>query len=205
APGNADARPVGTIGTHRTQHRSIPSKPPATAPVTPGKSPFRGFIAISEEEGSSQPRQPLGSPIIRDGLALTLYSSQFVTQTRRFVAISLSLNMVFGGAHASHGMENFADAVIFALAHMFELAGEILLVEGVGFDSVNPAVQILNVRPTLRLVEARVMDRAVAFCHAPSPCSSSSEVKSSTFLLPWILPCPADRGRPMWFLYMLPS
>lgn len=69
----------------------------------------------------------LGSVDPWGGLALILNSSQFVTEACRFVAIFLSLYMELSSADASHGIEEFGDAVVFAFALMFELAGEILL------------------------------------------------------------------------------
>ena len=45
--------------------------------------------------------------------------------------------MEFDCADAAHRMEGFGYGVIVAMAHAFELAGEIVLLHGVGFQSGN--------------------------------------------------------------------
>jgi hypothetical protein len=67
-------------------------------------------------------------------LALILKSPQLVAKGCRFVAIFRSLKMVFIGAGAPYGCEQLADSIVFALVHMFELAGDVPLIHGIGLS-----------------------------------------------------------------------
>ena len=60
-------------------------------------------------------------------MARTLNLSQLVTETRRFSVILVSQDVILHRANVAHGSENLGDSIVLALAQMFELVGEILL------------------------------------------------------------------------------
>jgi hypothetical protein len=79
------------------------------------------------KRGQSKPAPTLGR-----GDILILESSQFFTQSRRFSAILCRLDMKLDCIDTAHGIENLGESVVFALAGMFELVSEFVLVQGIG-------------------------------------------------------------------------
>jgi hypothetical protein len=62
-----------------------------------------------------------------------------------------SFDTELDGADAAHRIDNLDDGTTLAVASMFELFGEIVLVQGIGLDFVNTTVKILDLRPALSL------------------------------------------------------
>src|SRR5260370_6577649 len=67
--------------------------------------------------------------------------------------------MELNGAHAADRIEKLGDTIALALAGMFELVGKIVLMPGVGLQSGNAAVKILDGRPALCLLDGSISDR----------------------------------------------
>jgi hypothetical protein len=82
---------------------------------------------------------------------LAFDSSQLIAQARSFGAILFGFDTELDGADAAHRVDNLGDATALAVAGMFELVNEIVLVQGVGLHFVNAAVKILDVRLALSL------------------------------------------------------
>src|ERR1700686_4952914 len=59
-------------------------------------------------------------------------SSQLITQARSFGAILFGFDTELDGADAAHRVDDLGDATALAVAGMFELVDEIVLVQGVG-------------------------------------------------------------------------
>ena len=93
---------------------------------------------------------------------------QLITQARGFGAILFGFNPELDGAEAAHGVDHLGDRTILPLAGMFELVREVVLVQGVGLDSVNAAVKILDVRQRSAYAMTASLALELVDCHTPS-------------------------------------
>ena len=80
-------------------------------------------------------------------------------QARSFGAILFSFGSVLDSGNTSHRVEDFGHGSALAVADMFELVGEIGLVQGIGLGFVNSTVKILDLRPALSLRDGSIADR----------------------------------------------
>src|SRR6266700_1985613 len=97
---------------------------------------------------------PSSSPAerwVRKGLVLAFDLSQLITWARSFGAILFSFDTELDSVDGTPRIHNLDDSTGLAVAGMFELVGEIVLVEGIGLNFVNMIVKILDFRPALRL------------------------------------------------------
>ena len=101
-----------------------------------------------QHRGSTKPHtgtraeNTLGNKNAGSRLGLVFDLSQFFTQARRFGAILCRLGMVFDGGDAAGRIKKLGDGVVLAFAGMFELAGKIVLVLCVAFQSGNATLKI---------------------------------------------------------------
>ena len=93
--------------------------------------------------------------------ALILNSGQFFAQACSFITIFLSLDMELDGGDAADRIEKLGDTIVLAFAGVFELVGKIVLVSGVGLQSGNAALKILDVRPALSPRDGSIRDGGV--------------------------------------------
>lgn len=93
------------------------------------------------------------------GLVLAFDLSQLVVQVRCFHAGVFSFGSVLDGGNASHCVEDFGHGVAFAMADVFQLVGEPVLIQGDGLGVVNATLKISDFRPALRLRNGGIADR----------------------------------------------
>src|SRR5262249_43486452 len=92
---------------------------------------------------------------------------QLITEARSLGAILFSFDAELDGYDAARRVDHLDDSTALALARMFELVDEIVLVQSIGLDFVNLMVKILDLRPTLSLRDGGVADRGS--CGFPLP------------------------------------
>lgn len=101
----------------------------------------------------------LGSGDADAGLVLAFDLSQLITQTRRFGAVLFSFDTVLDSADTAHRIHKLDHGTALAVAGMCELFDKIVLVQGIGLDFINTAVEILDFCPALRLCDGSIADR----------------------------------------------
>jgi len=92
---------------------------------------------------------------------LAFDSSQLITQARGLGAILFGFDTELDSANAAHRVDQLGDGTVLAVASMFELVDEIVLVQSVGLLFVNAAVKVLDVRPALSLRDGGIADRGI--------------------------------------------
>ena len=102
------------------------------------------------------------------GSVLAFGLGQLISQALGFGAILFSFDTKLDGPHAADRIHDLGDAIALALAEMFELVGEIVLVQGISLGLVDTTVKIPNFRPTLGFRDHSIADRDGGVLPLPS-------------------------------------